>query len=133
MLINFINWETDVPVVLIAVGILLFSFAFYIHWRHIVRRAETAIVALADQLQSTSLSGQSLLDELKTSTEHRTVERVVVDVDKIVRQVRFDGWQETNAGERLIKQALRKTLFKYRLHQDDELFEKYFSYIRLYS
>jgi type I restriction enzyme R subunit len=49
-----------------------------------------------------------------------------------VRQVRFDGWQTTTGGERLVKQALRKTLFKYRLHQDEELFEKAYGYIRQY-
>ncbi|WP_372921758.1 hypothetical protein [Roseovarius sp.] len=51
---------------------------------------------------------------------------------EIVRAVRFDGWQDTNAGERAIKIALRKTVFKYKLHQDTELFEKAFGYIREY-
>lgn len=31
-----------------------------------------------------------------------------------------------------MKKALRKALFKYRLHQDEELFEKAYSYIRQY-
>lgn len=43
------------------------------------------------------------------------VKRVVDDIDKIVRAVRFDGWQDTHAGEREVKMALRKTLFNYRL------------------
>ena len=46
------------------------------------------------------------------------VERVVDDIDEIVRYVRFDGWQDTHAGEREVKMALRKTLLKYKLHQD---------------
>jgi|GEM_PF-2579764 len=50
------------------------------------------------------------------------VERIVDDIDEIVRYVRFDGWQSTHAGEREVKMALRKTLFKYKLHQDQELF-----------
>lgn len=33
---------------------------------------------------------------------------------------------------RKVKRALRKTLFKYQLHQDTELFEKAYSYIRQY-
>ena len=49
------------------------------------------------------------------------VKRVVDDIDEIVRAVRFDGWQNTHAGEREVKIALRKTLFKYKLHQDTEL------------
>ena len=73
-----------------------------------------------------------LFNEVKTAETPIMVERVVADIDEIVRQVRFDGWQATMAGERLIKQALRKTLFKYRLHQDEELFEKAFSYIKQY-
>lgn len=31
-----------------------------------------------------------------------------------------------------MKKALRKALFKYKLHADEELFEKAFSYIRQY-
>jgi type I restriction enzyme R subunit len=60
------------------------------------------------------------------------VERVVNDIDEIVRIVRFDGWQNTHAGEREVKMALRKTLFKYKLHQDDELFGKAYTYIATY-
>lgn len=56
----------------------------------------------------------------------------MADIDEIVRQARFDGWLATSASERLVKQALRKTLFKYRLHADEELFEKAYSYIRQY-
>ena len=60
------------------------------------------------------------------------VERVVADVDEIVRHVRFEGWQSTHAGEREVKQALRKTLFKYKLHQDGELFDRAYGYVRQY-
>ena len=46
--------------------------------------------------------------------------------------MRFPGWQQTAAGEREVKKALRKTCFKYKLHQDAELFEKAYGYIRQY-
>ena len=36
------------------------------------------------------------------------------------------------AGEREVRKVLRKALFKYQLHQDLELFEKAFGYIRQY-
>ena len=52
--------------------------------------------------------------------------------DDIVRQVRFDGLQATHAGEREVKKALRQTLFKYKLHQGTELFERASGYIREY-
>jgi len=60
------------------------------------------------------------------------VGRVVEDIDAIVRHVRFDGWQDTHAGEREVKKALRKTLFKYQLHSDIELFNRAYEYIKRY-
>ncbi|HBP0977185.1 TPA: type I restriction endonuclease subunit R [Pseudomonas aeruginosa] len=73
-----------------------------------------------------------LFNEVKTAETPILVERVVADIDEIVRLVRFPGWQSTQAGEREVKKALRKALFKYKLHADDELFEKAYSYIRQY-
>jgi hypothetical protein len=52
------------------------------------------------------------------------IKRIVTDIDEIVRHVRFPGWQHTSAGEREVKKALRKTLLKYQLHQESELFER---------
>lgn len=73
-----------------------------------------------------------LFNEVKTAETPIMVERVVADIDEIVRLVRFPGWQDTLAGEREIKKALRKSLFKYKLHSEEELFEKAYSYIRQY-
>ena len=73
-----------------------------------------------------------LFNEVKTAETPIMVERVVTDIDEIVRLVRFPGWQGTQAGEREVKKALRKALFKYKLHADEDLFEKAYSYIRQY-
>lgn len=73
-----------------------------------------------------------LFNEVKTAETPIMVERVVADIDEIVRLVRFPGWQGTQAGEREVKKALRKALFKYKLHADEELFDKAYSYIRQY-
>lgn len=73
-----------------------------------------------------------LFNEAKTAETPIMVERVVADIDEIVRLVRFPGWQGTQAGEREVKKALRKALFKYKLHADEELFEKAYNYIRQY-
>ncbi len=73
-----------------------------------------------------------LFNEVKTAETPIMVERVVADIDEIVRLVRFPGWQDTQAGEREIKKALRRSLFKYKLHADEELFEKAYGYIRQY-
>lgn len=60
------------------------------------------------------------------------VERVVTAIDEIVRHVRFRDWQKSSAGEREVKQALRRTLLKFQLHQDEALFEKAYGYVRQY-
>jgi len=49
-----------------------------------------------------------------------------------VRIGRFPGWQQTIAGDREVTQALRKTLFKYKLHQDQDLFDRAYAYIQQY-
>jgi len=59
-------------------------------------------------------------------------ERIVADIDDIVRVVWFEGWKATSAGEREVRKALRKTLFKYKLHSDTELFDKAYGYIKEY-
>ncbi len=53
-----------------------------------------------------------LFEEARNDRTPIIVERVVNDIDEIVRHVRFEGWQTTHAGEREVKKALRKTLFK---------------------
>lgn len=73
-----------------------------------------------------------LFNEAKNQHTHVIVERIVADIDAIVRQVRFDGWQSTAQGEREVKQALRRALLKYKLHTDQELFNKSYGYIRQY-
>ena len=73
-----------------------------------------------------------LFNDVKTAETPIMVERVVTDIDEIVRLVRFPGWQGTQAGEREVKKALRKALFKYKLHADEDLFEKAYTYIRQY-
>jgi len=60
------------------------------------------------------------------------VERIVNDIDEIVEVVRFQCWQSTAAGEREVKKALRKTLLKYKLYADQELFDRTYGYIREY-
>jgi type I restriction enzyme R subunit len=73
-----------------------------------------------------------LFQQVRNDKTPVMVERVVADIDAIVRLVRFPGWQHTSAGEREVKKALRKSLLKYQLHQDVELFEKAYGYIVQY-
>lgn len=73
-----------------------------------------------------------LFEEVKNSKTPVIVERVVEDIDSIVRTVRFEGWQETIAGEREVQRALRRTLLKYQLHKEQELFDRAYAYIKQY-
>ena len=73
-----------------------------------------------------------LFQELKTETTPIIVERIVNDIDEIVRIVRFDGWQNSTTGEKEVRKELRKILWvKYPI-KDEELFNKAYSYIREY-
>jgi len=45
---------------------------------------------------------------------------------------RFPGWRNTNAGEREVQKALRKTLPQYQLHKDQELFDRVYGSMRHY-
>lgn len=68
--------------------------------------------------------------ELKTDQTPAVVERIVTDIDAIVRIVRFPGWQQTTSGEREVQQSLRKALLKYQLHKDQVLFDRAYGYIK---
>ncbi|GGG15533.1 DEAD/DEAH box helicase [Dokdonia pacifica] len=70
--------------------------------------------------------------ELKTDKTPAVVERIVEDIDAIVRVVRFPGWQKTSSGEREVQKSLRKALLKYKLHKDQTLFERAYAYIKEY-
>ena len=86
----------------------------------------------AEEIDRGKAALTQLFEEAKNGSTPIMVKRVVDDIDEIVRAVRFDGWQNTHAGEREVKIALRKTLFKYKLHQDQGLFERAYGYIKEY-
>jgi type I restriction enzyme R subunit len=73
-----------------------------------------------------------LFTDAKGKNTHIIVERIVADIDDIVKKVRFPDWQHTSQGERLVQRELRRTLLKYKLHTDQELFDKAYEYIRQY-
>lgn len=80
--------------------------------------------------------GKAALTELFEGVRNENtpiiVENVVNDIDKIVKAVRFDGWQKTTAGVREVKGQLRALLWiRYKL-KDQTLFDKAYSYIELY-
>ena len=74
----------------------------------------------------------ALFEEHRGDETPEIVGRIVGDIDELVRAARFDGWQSTTAGDRAMKQALRKALLKYKLHTDDDLFDRAYGYIQQY-
>ncbi|MHB9010478.1 MAG: type I restriction endonuclease subunit R [Carboxydocellales bacterium] len=73
-----------------------------------------------------------LFSESRSDKTPIIVERIVNDIDEIVRLVRFPDWQSTTAGERAVKKELRKVIYvKYKL-SDQELFDKAYNYIKMY-
>ena len=101
---------------------------------------EIARETVAAEQQATPAEAQNkalaalteLFNEIKGKHTHVIVERIVADIDAIVKQVRFPDWQNTTQGERLVQQSLRRALLKYKLHTDQELFDKAYGYIRQY-
>ena len=73
-----------------------------------------------------------LFNSIKSSSTPIIVERIVKDIDDIVKIVRFDGWQDTTAGKQEVKKALRSVVWiKYKI-KDQDLFNKAYSYIEMY-
>jgi type I restriction enzyme R subunit len=105
--------------------------------KHLLELAKDVVQAERELVPEEEVDrGKAALTELFESVKNAetpiVVERVVDDIDEIVRVVRFDGWQHTTAGEREVQRALRRALLKYKLHRDQELFEKAYGYIKQY-
>jgi type I restriction enzyme R subunit len=85
-----------------------------------------------DEEKNAKAALTELFLELKTDTTPAIVERIVNDIDEIVRVVRFDGWQNSTVGEREVKRELRKVLWtKYQI-KDEDLFNRAYDYIKEY-
>lgn len=89
-------------------------------------------VSAPEERKSATMALTELFLETKTDKTPAVVERIVNDIDEIVKIVRFPGWQTSIAGEREVQKSLRKTLLKYQLHKEEELFEKAYQYIKEY-
>ena len=80
--------------------------------------------------------GIAALTELFNGVKNREtpiiVERIVADIDSIVKIVRFPGWQDTTAGRQEVKKALRSVVWiKYKIKYK-EVFDKAYAYIAQY-
>lgn len=80
--------------------------------------------------------GKAALTELFNSVKNQNtpiiVERIVNDIDDIVKIVRFPDWQSTTTGKQEVKKALRSVIWvKYKI-KDKELFDKAYGYVEMY-
>lgn len=89
-------------------------------------------VPVEDQEDRARAALTDLFEDVRTGETPIIVERVVNDIDEIVRTVRFPGWQTTAQGEREVQKALRRTLLSYKLHNDQDLFDRAYGYIVQY-
>lgn len=80
--------------------------------------------------------GKAALTELFNGVKNRNtpviVERIVNDIDDIVKLVRFDGWQNTTAGKKEVKKVLRSIIRQKYSIKDQDIFEKAYNYIEQY-
>lgn len=113
---------------------LITSIEFVKELCKIAKETVQAEKKLEDEVQEKSPKSAltELFLELKTDQTPAVVERIVNDIDAIVRVVSFPGWQTTAAGEREVQKSLRKSLLKYKLHKDQMLFERAYGYIKEY-
>lgn len=80
--------------------------------------------------------GKAVLTELfegiKNAKTPVIVERIVEDIDNIVKIVRFDGWQNTTTGQKEVRKSLRSIIWiKYKI-KDNDVFEKAYEYVEQY-
>lgn len=94
-------------------------------------QAEKEVLTQQEQKSAKTALTELFLDA-KTEQTPAVVERIVEDIDSIVKIVRFPGWQTTTSGEREVQKSLRKTLLKYKLHKDQALFTRAYEYIKEY-
>lgn len=79
--------------------------------------------------------GKAALTELFNSVKNKStpiiVERIVNEIDEIVKIVRFPGWKDTVQGRNDVIKALKSVFIKKRLF-DNELFDKAYGYVEQY-
>ena len=96
-----------------------------------VVKAEKEVDPIDERAEAKSALTE-LFSEAKNSETPVIVERIVNDIDDIVRIVRFPGWQNTSVGEREVQKALRRIVYvKYKI-KDQDLFDKAYGYILQY-
>lgn len=105
--------------------------------RNLLELAKDTLAAERDEAKITpeeraKAALTELFENLKERDTPVMVERLVADIDKVVRQVRYDGWQDNPEGDREVKKVLRQILWLRYKVRDEDIFAKAHGYIREY-
>ena len=105
--------------------------------KHLLEMAKQAAQAEKEVVPEEEVDrGKAALTELFNGVRNTNtpviVERIVKDIDDIVRIIRFDGWQDTTAGRRTVKKEVRNVISVRYGIKDREVFNKAYSYIEQY-
>ena len=71
-----------------------------------------------------------IVEQYKPADTRVIVDDVVRDIDTIVRQAAFTGWNESQPGDREVRKELHGVLKKYALPITGRLFDNAYAYIR---
>lgn len=94
--------------------------------------AEEKRIALIPREEKGKAALTELFESIRSESTPIIVSAVVADVDAVVMAVRFPGWQETAAGDREVRKALRQALWvKYQL-RDEDAYQRAYEYIKEY-
>lgn len=98
---------------------------------HDAAQAEREVVPMSE-IDKGKAALTELFNSVKNSNTPVIVDRIVNDIDDIVRIVRFDGWKDTVTGRKEVKKALRSVIsVKYKI-KDREVFDKAYGYVEQY-
>jgi type I restriction enzyme R subunit len=70
-----------------------------------------------------------IFEEYKPEGVPVIVGKVVDDIDAIVKEVRWDGWNNSKEGDKAVRIAIRKVLVRYGLPASGELFDHAYAYV----
>jgi type I restriction enzyme R subunit len=71
-----------------------------------------------------------IVEEYKPDATPVVVEDLVRDIDAIVREVSYTGWNDTQAGDRAVRKEIRVVLKRYALPLTGPLFDHTYAYVR---
>lgn len=73
-----------------------------------------------------------LFETVRVESTPVIVERLVNDIDAIVKIVRFPGWKDSSEGRKTVKRTLREVIMvKYKI-RDKAVFDKAYGYVEQY-